>query len=182
MKNVSFWLKSAAKELYKVIDQQKTLNWNTFFDGLNKVGGKIISIGVVFIPVVGEYIAAAKLALGIGDFIFNVSDVAEACTCLYAISKSSTIIAKDFDSELSSGVAYSKWTNVYKKYSDTADDYFALAIMRKTSEKQMNEADKANSFLIEWLFTEIMYKTEDINANIDKLDAIKYNYTAAGAL
>ena len=35
---------------------------------------------------------------------------------------------------------------------------------------------------MEWLFTEIMYKTEDINANIDKLDAIKYNYTAAGAL
>lgn len=173
-------LKTAAKELHKVIEEQKINNLDTFFDGLNKVGGKIINVSSTFIPVVGKYIAAAKLILGIGDFMFNVSDVAEQCTCLYAISKSSSIIANSFSQDLSKGTASNNYINLYNGYVGATEKYFSLAIMRKTSEKQMKKADEANSFLIEWLFTDIMYKVETIDKNVKKIDSIKLNYVTAG--
>ncbi len=40
----------------------------------------------------------------------------------------------------------------------------------------MKVADEANSFLIEWIFTQFIYKMEDIENNINKLYSIKYNY------
>ncbi len=49
-------------------------------------------------------------------------------------------------------------------------------MLEKESELNMKEADEANSFLIEWLFTYFMYKMDDIENNIEKLDSIKYNY------
>lgn len=175
-------LKNAANELYKVIEEQKVNNLDTFFDGLTTVGGKIGSVAVVTIPVVGKYIAAAKLVLGIGDFVFNVSDVSKQCACLYAISKASSILSTDFSDSLSNGEEYGGWKNIYGQYGSASYNYFSLAIMRKTSERQMKTANEANSFLIEWLFTEIMYQTDVIDANIEKIDLIKYNYVAAGAI
>lgn len=53
--------------------------------------------------------------------------------------------------------------------------------MRATSENQMTEANKANSFLIEWLFTKIMYKVSEIEDNLNKLDDMKFNYIIPGS-
>lgn len=44
----------------------------------------------------------------------------------------------------------------------------------------MTEANKANSFLIEWLFTKIMYKVSEIEDNLDKLEDLKYKYVVPG--
>lgn len=181
-------LKSAAKEVYNAIKEKKVDNVNALKDLVSQSGGKVINIvamkGVEKLlagVVAGKYIIAAKVILGIADFAFNLGDVAEQCSCLFAISKSSTILASDFDSTISNADIRADWTIVYDDYASVADDYFSLAIMRKKSENQMKKADEANSFLIEWLFTEFMYKVEDIDTNVKKLDDIKYNYVLSSA-
>ena len=172
------------QELYRAIEEQSAKNMDMFWDGVGSVGGKVLRIGashaVTLIPVVGPYLEAANLALGLADFVFNVSDVSQQCTYLYAIAKSSSIVAKAFQNTVSTGTVSGKWRNVYQNRVQSADEYFDLAILRKTSETQMEKADKANSFLLEWLFTEIMYKVDDIQANIRKIDSIKSRYCAAG--
>ena len=177
-------LKAAAKELHDAIESQKVDNMNLLKDVLVQTGGKITNelawAGLIAIPVVGQYLAIVKAALDIVDFMFNLGDVAEQCACLYAISKSSTILAKDFSSTISYGNKVGSWTIIYGDYASAADDYFALTIMRATSENQMMEANKANSFLIEWLFTKIMYKVSEIEDNLDKLDDLKYKYVIPG--
>lgn len=132
--------------------------------------------GLELIP----YMPIVKAALDLTDFVFNMGDVAEQCACLYAISKSATILAKDFRSTISNGDKVENWTIIYDDYASAADDYFALTIMRATSENQMTEANKANSFLIEWLFTKIMYKVSEIEDNLDKLEDLKYKYVIPG--
>ena len=178
-------LQTAANELYRAIEEQKVANLDTFFDALSTVGGKtgniVITAALVNIPVVGKYIAAAKLALGIGDFVFNVSDVSKQCACLFAISKSASILANDFSGTISDSQDYAQWQNLYQGYRQAAKDYLALAVVRSVSEGQMQNANEANSFLIEWLFTKFMYKTEDIQKNLEKIDAIKYNYITTSA-
>ncbi len=177
-------LKQACAELYRAIEEQSAKNMDMFWDGVGSVGGKVLRIGashaVTLIPVVGPYLEAANLALGLADFVFNVSDVSQQCTYLYAIAKSSSIVAKAFQNTVSAGTVSGKWRNVYQDRVQSADEYFDLAILRKTSETQMEKAGKANSFLLEWLFTEIMYKVDDIQANIRKIDSIKSRYCAAG--
>lgn len=156
----------------------------TALDFSKMLAGDITSIfadGIIAaIPVVGPYIAAAKLALDLGDFMFNVSDVSEACTYLYSISSCAHILSEDFD------------VSVYKKLNDYDRDKKIvsgidqiinsrnklnnLVVMRIESENKMKDADKANSFLIEWLFTDVMYKISDIDANINKLEPLKIKY------
>ena len=175
-------LKTAAKELYDAINAQKVENMDLFRDVLKESGGKIgsmlIGLGIKHIPVVGPYL---KMALDLSDFAFNLGDVSEQCALLYAISKSSTILAADFRSTVSRGEKTNSWTTIYDGYAAAADDYLALAVMRLASEDQMEEADKANSFLIEWLFTEFMYKLDEVKANMEKLDDMKLNYAVPGA-
>lgn len=175
-------LKTAAKELYNAINTQKIDNLNLFWDVLTEAGGKIgsevIGDAVVLIPVVGPYL---KVAMDLSDFVFNLGDVAEQCACLYAISKSSTILAADFRSTVSRGYKVGNRTTIYDGYAAAEDDYFALTIMRIASEDQMKEADKANSFLIEWLFTEFMYKLDEVEANMEKLNDMKLKYAVPGA-
>ena len=153
-------------------------------DVLIQTGGKITNelawAGLVVIPVVGQYLAVVKVVLDLADFLFNMGDVAEQCACLYAISKSSTILAKDFRSTVSYGYQVGNWTILYGDYASAEDDYFALTVMRYTSENQMKKADKANSWLIEWLFTEFMYKIDDVEANLDKLNVLKFKYVLPG--
>ena len=61
-----------------------------------KVGHIGIEAALTLIPVVGEFIAIAELAMAIGDFMFNIGSVSEAYTYLYAISKSSCIPSAHF--------------------------------------------------------------------------------------
>ena len=178
-------LKAAANEVGRAIEEQQVDSIEAFLDIATAAGGKVGRIGIVAgmskLPVVGKYVLIAEAALGITDFMFNISEVSEQCACLYAISKSATILANDFSDILEQGRGYSQWTNVYQGYQQAAEDYLALAIIRRTSEGQMKNADEANSFLIEWLFTEFMYKVDDIQTNVEKIDDIKYNYVGASA-
>ena len=180
-------LKNACSELIRAIQNQSTKDWDTVKDALGLVGGKTARIVVTTTliekvaaanPKAGLILGAVILALSIEDFIFNVSEVSEKCTCLYAISKSSSIFATFFRSAVSSGDLNGEWRIVYDDGVQRTDDYFALAIMRKKSENQMKDADEANSFLLEWLFTKIMYKVSEIEENIGKIDALKMNYVA----
>ncbi len=178
--NVPFELETAANELYRAIQEQKITFWDDFLSVTGgKAGNILITAILTKLPVVGNYIAAVKLALGIGDFIFNVSEVSEQCACLYAISKSASILADDFSSTMSSSQNFAQWQNIYENYQQTSKDYFALAMIRNVSEKQMQNANEANSFIVEWIFTEFMYKKDDIQKNIEKIDKIKYNYIVA---
>lgn len=174
-------LKQAAEEIIKAINEQKVTNVDMVWDIIGTFGGKIthtaIEAGLIKLPVVGKYLLAAKVVLEIADFAFNLSDVSEACTYLYAITKSATIISKNFENNISKGTKYKNYITLYNDPKQKTEDYFYLAIIRKESENKMKDADKANSFLIEWLFTEFMYKIDDIEANIKKIDAIKTNYT-----
>lgn len=176
-------LRTAANELYRAIEEQKVTNMDTFLDALTTVGGQAggiaITAAATHIPVVGKYIVAAKVVLGIGDFVFNISEVSEQCACLFAISKSASILAEDFSTTLTDSQNYGQWQNVYQGYQQAAKDYFALAVVRSVSEGQMQKANEANSFLIEWLFTKFFYKTEDIQKNLERIDEIKYNYIIA---
>lgn len=177
-------LRTAAAELYTCIETQQAFNANTFADAVNLMGGKlIVTVGLdlaTLIPVVGNYIAAVKEALEIADFMFNLSDVSEQCALLYAIAKSSSIFARDFRRTLAAGDDRISWKIVYDNCEQAAADYFALAILRKTSENQMKKADLANSFLTEWLFANYLYKISDVDHNIDKLNAIKDKYRYLG--
>lgn len=178
-------LKSAAKELYNAIEAEKVDSMDMLRDVLIQTGGKItneIAWGVlVKIPVIGKYLLAVKIVLSIADFAFNMGDVAEQCACLYAISKSATILAKRFNNTMEKGDGQRSWTIIYNNYVDAADEYLSLNTMRKTAENQMKKADEANSFLIEWLFTEFMYKLDDIDANVERLDEIRSLYMVPSA-
>lgn len=178
-------LKQACSELIRAIDAESASNMDMFWDGMGSIGGKVLRVGashaVTFIPVVGPYLEAVNMALGLGDFIFNVSDVSQQCTCLYAITKASNIISDSFHSDVSSGELRSPWRNVYQNRTGNADMFFNLAMLRKVSENQMKKADLANSFLIEWLFTKIMYKVDEIDSNVRRIDSIKGKYILAGA-
>jgi len=176
-------LKQACTELIDAINKQSADNIDKFWDGLWNIGGKVGRIGIEaalpLIPVVGKFLLIAEIALGIGDFMFNIGSVSEACTYLYAISKSSCILSAHFKSDISKHPHNSKYYHVYSNYKELKDEYFGLVMLEKESEINMKKADEANSFLIEWLFTYFMYKMEDIEKNINRLDSIKFNYYMA---
>lgn len=178
-------LKQACSELIRAIESESANNMDKFWDGVGNIGGKVLRVGashaVTIIPIAGPYLEAANLALGLGDFIFNVSDVSQQCTCLYAITKASNIISDIFRSDVSSEELRNSWRNVYQNRTENADMFFNLAMLRKVSENQMKKADLANSFLIEWLFTKIMYKVDEIDSNVRRIDSIKGKYILAGA-
>lgn len=186
-------LKSACKEIIDEIKNQTVDTWKkvlknageTAFHGLielaapkvaEKVGEMIVGHSV---PIVGQIVELVELAIGVVDFMFNASDIAEARTYLYAISKSSCILSEHFRSALLKSPKSNSYYHVYDNLSSMSNEYYALVMMKWQSEIDMKNANEANSFLIEWLYTKILYKNEDIEKNIKKLKAIKLNYFTA---
>ena len=178
-------LRTAASELYTEIENQKVNAVDAFFDGLYAVSGKALDVAstalLTMIPVVGPYLAAAKEALGLIDFVFNLGDVAYECTLLYGISKSAHIVAKSFAADLAWMEKSGSWIIAYDPYDVVADDYLALTVLRLSSEEQMRTADEANAWFIEWLFTLFMYKVSEIDANVEKLNGMKSKYVTVSA-
>ena len=54
--------------------------------------------------------------------------------------------------------------------------FLNLLVMRNQSETKMIEADQANSFLLEWLFADIIYRVEDCEANQAKCQQLLQTY------
>lgn len=174
-------LKQACIELIRAITEQYTVNMDAFWDGVTTIGGKTLHVvagyGVGLIPVVGPYLEAVNLAIGLADFAFNISDVSQACTYLVAITRSANIFSADFLTNLErSSTTADNGRLVYSNCGKFASDYYYLAILRKVSEQKMREADEANSFLTEWVFTDYLYKVTDINANISQIEQIQNKY------
>ena len=180
LSDVDYKLKSACSEIIRILEEQKVKNIDTILDAVTVVGGKAIQIGggylIPRIPVIGKVATIVLFAIGITDFVFKIGKVSEACTYLYAITKASNVFGAAFKNNLSSGIKYGLYFSVYQDVKKIQSQYFNLVVLKETSEQMMLEADKANSFLIEWLFTEFMYKTDEINKNLDKLKNMRNNY------
>ncbi len=116
-----------------------------------------------------------ELVREFGNLTLNISDVSEACTKLYAVSKTADILALTYSNYLNAGngtLANSKWV-FYTDTSDKPITYFLnLVVARYVSEIKMIDADKANSFLMEWLFADIIYKVSNCESNKEKCKQI----------
>lgn len=113
--------------------------------------------------------AVIELVRALGNIAFNMADVSKECSKLYAITKTANILSDRYTSYLNSGNAINS-NSIWIFYSDNGEigvsRLFNLFTARISSETQMKVADEANSFLIEWLFADIMYKVEDCESNI----------------
>ena len=118
-----------------------------------------------------------ELVRTIGNVALNMADVSEECTKLYAIAFTSNILSNHYLNYLNAGngINNNGYWIFYSDNSDTAVKYLLnLFVVRKCSEEQMKATDEANSFLTEWLFANILYKTEDCDSNSNKCnDMIK---------
>lgn len=173
-------LKAACTEILNAMKEESDRNLAALKDGISTIGGSAmrlaVTTGAVAIPVVGPYIAAVIAVLDLGDFMLNISDVAKECSYLYSISASATITAQQFNRKMSAGSNADHYIAIYQGQSDSAKRYLDLSVLRKTCEEQMESANEANSFLIEWLFTKFMYNEDDIQSNLDKLDNLTLKY------
>lgn len=178
-------LKSAAQEVKKAIQSQYYKNSQKFSDAFSQIGGSVIKIGVEallpLIPVVGPYIAVVQVALGIGDFIFNISDMAEACVYLYGTASMSSILSKAFVQNVN---RYNKYHTsdgkeviaVYDEAPDILTKYFNLSCSRINSEEEMISAEKEAPWFIEWIFTKIRFNEKDAEKNISDVNSILRKY------
>lgn len=174
-------LRSAARELHRAIQDQHQMNMDALWDTFVAASGTGLTIWLTAaaidkLPVVGKYILIAKAGMGLLDFMFNISDVSQEVSRLYAISKSAQIIAEEFSGLMSYAHYNNDWVILYGQRKDAADLYLALAVLRESSENQMWDADTANSFLLEWYYTDIAYKVSEIQENLGTLEKIKYQY------
>ena len=176
-------LRLACEDLIISIEKERAFNIRNLEDALQIIAIKTVKIAasavIAAIPVVGPIYVAVELALGLADLGFNFSSIAEQSTYLYAISKSSAILAQSINHKVSSSPTNDGWICMYGKLDEMAYHYYGLAIMRKTSEKQMlaKNQEEADSFLLGWYY-EKHHKTEEINDNIKKIDSIKHNYSS----
>ena len=176
-------LRLACEDLIISIEKERAFNIRNLEDALQIIAIKTVKIAasavIAAIPVVGPIYVAVELALGLADLGFNFSSIAEQSTYLYAISKSSAILAQSINHKVSSSPTNDGWICMYGKLDEMAYHYYGLAIMRKTSEKQMlaKNQEEADSFLLGWYY-EKYHKTEEINDNIKKIDSIKHNYSS----
>lgn len=178
--NTPLDLRIACQELIRVIENQEIDATTRFFDAMGAVGGKVIKVGcstlIAAIPYVGPVYVTIETALGIADFVFNIGDVAEQCTYLYAIAKSASILSDNISHELSVFGSTGKYVNVYGDLDYYAYNYYGLAEMRQLSEEQMDKTNKANMFIIRWFIEKYMYDTTKINENIRLTKHIKDYY------
>lgn len=173
-------LRAAAREICEIIESERVTNLDTFLDGVNRIGGQVtklaITAGLLAIPPIAGVVAVVEGAIGLADFVFNISDVSLECAKLYGISKSAEIVAKAFQTDMEWRDSYEKWIEVCDPYVEVEANYRGLAILRKTSEQQMETSNQAKAWFIEWLYTQFLYDAEDITENIKKLDEIKFKY------
>lgn len=117
----------------------------------------------------GEVGAAIELARTFGNTVFNASDVAQATSKLYAITKTSNIVAARYNEYLNAGNAVGS-NGIWVFYSDNSDAgvqrMVNLLSARSAAEKQMITRNEAHSFLTEWLFKDKLYPNDKCDENI----------------
>lgn len=122
-----------------------------------------------------------ELVRTLGNLLLNIADVAQECTMLYAISITADVLSDHYLTYLNAGngaKSQDYWL-FYKDSENLALKYLLnLFVVRITAEEQMIEADKENSFLVEWLFRDFIYKESECNNNITKCDSLVLKYTA----
>ena len=132
-----------------------------------------------FIGTLGAPGMIVELIRAFGNIAFNMADVAQACSELYAVAKSGDILGSTYQNYLEAGngsLADGRWV-FYSEDGETTMMYFLnLLVMRNQSETKMIEADQANSFLLEWLFADIIYRVEDCEANQAKCQQLLQTY------
>lgn len=177
-------LKSACNELRAALYEQSELNSQKWEDVLQEVGmegGKIaLAAFSIKIPVVGKYVAAAVAVVGVLDWALQTSEIAKQNLGLYALSSAATYMADDLEDIMNRGQRGYKGSEktvvLYNNIGEAANRYYNLCLLRCVAEEQMKKADKAKAWYIEWLFTNVLYKVSDIEANINTLNQKKNKY------
>lgn len=123
-----------------------------------------------FIPGLREIGAA----INIFDFMFNISDVAEQSSYLYALSETGAIMSNYLTNKLgadgfrrqSNGV---NWCSIYQKDGVSGAHHLRNVILLRTvCEEQMRATNEAHSFLTEKIYTG-RYSDQTITDNLTRL-------------
>ena len=113
-------LRDAAKELKSSIQSEFNAKWIGVGQGLQNVGYASLSFAchtaVASLGLVGLW---AEVSLGLGDWIFPVSDSAKAALTTYGMAKVADCLADDFENCINSGKQKDKSGNtIYVKYGE----------------------------------------------------------------
>ncbi len=171
-------LRSAASDLkYRMQtmhteDMTSLLSFASQYENVMPVLSSAVGEGIhSFIGTLGAPGAIVELIRAFGNVAFNIADVAQACSELYAVAKTADILGSTYQNYLEAGngsLADGRWA-FYSEDGDTTMMYYLnLLVMRSESEGKMVEANEANSFLIEWLYDGIMYNSDDCRSNQTK--------------
>lgn len=180
-------LRIAASNLKTTINQMYQADRTTvnefFFEhgGVVPLASKAFGDFVHFaIGKMGTPGAVVELVRTLGNLVFNMADVAEECSKLYAVAKTAQLLGNTYINYLEAGygvLGNGKWVFYTTSNGQQLTYFLNLVVARNESEKQMIEADEANSFLIEWLFANIMYKVSECEENIERGKEIIEEYT-----
>lgn len=162
-------LRDAAAELRDIMYSDLSDGVKTFFEHpdfghtIYVSGGKLAHFVMGFIPGV-KWVEAG---IAITDFVFKISDVSKECAKLYGISTAADITSNSFQQYMNThaGLLADYYWRDYRQPATSLEKISDLAMMRYSAEKQMQKADYANSFLLEWLFRDHIYNVDDCEAN-----------------
>lgn len=122
--------------------------------------GKLFHVAAGFVP----YVKYVELAVGVLDFCFNLSGVAKECLKVNGITSTADALRDGY---------------LYETADKTELRYFiCLMFAREEAEYQMIDAVNANTFLMEWLFRDIMYPNKQSQENIDRINGFSGGYLA----
>lgn len=152
------------------------LDYNYVMPAGSKAVGEAIHFGIGKLGVPGMIV---ELVRNLGNIAFNIADVAQACSKLYAVAKAGTILGSTYQNYLEAGngsLADGRWV-FYSEDGETTMMYFLnLLVLRSESERLMVAANEANSFLLEWLFAGLVYNSEECKANQEKCTQLLNTY------
>lgn len=166
-------IRAACCKLIAAIDDQT----REAFAKLDKVGLTAVTGAAELTKFVAGLVPGLDLigaGLDILDFAFNISDVSEESSYLYALSETGTIMSDYMKNKLgtkgtrrnSNGVT---WCTLYQ--TDGVSGAYHLRniiLLRIVCEEQMAATTEARSFLTEWI-AERQYDVNKVNANLTRL-------------
>lgn len=173
-------LVEAAENMRSMLNDKLEDSLQCFFESphfraeVASTGGKFLHELLGAIP----YVKYAELFVSVSDFVFNLSGVAKECSRLYAISTWADLLAGHYEEYLSTNnkLLLNEFWRDYTNPGTTVKRLTDLAVMRFCAERQMKAADYENTFLMEWLFTKIMYKVSECDANCTKVEELVSKY------
>lgn len=169
-------IRSACWKLIASIDDQ----YRAAFAELDKMTLTTVTGAAELAKFVSGFVPGLKeigAAIGILDFMFNISDVSEESAYLYTLSEAGTIMSDYMANKLgadgtrrqSNGVT---WCSIYQ--TDGVSGAYHLRnviLLRTVCEEQMLATNEAHSFLTEWI-ADRKYDVNQVKANLDKLETM----------